>query len=149
MACHFFREIIFFLFYRYYMFQIASVLYRPNIHIYITCDIRLPSPNVNFVFSFPADEERRNRWLSFLNRNGINQNELKPSSRLCSLHFDPQDLTGTENRRHPAFNAYPTIDVMKVVVVPWTNKSRLWIKIICAFCFWNPHLKLLQFWILK
>lgn len=61
--------------------------------------------------------------MSFLERNGIIKEQLKPSSRLCSLHFDSGDIIG-KVRRQPVYNAFPKIDVV-VVEVTEPNKQHI------------------------
>ncbi|KAF0723710.1 THAP-type domain-containing protein [Aphis craccivora] len=61
---------------------------------------------------FPANDELRRLWVLFAVNNGVNAQQIIPTSKLCSRHFVPgQDFTVGAIRRRHLSRAVPSLVV--------------------------------------
>lgn len=65
---------------------------------------------------FPAKEQIKQKWLDFINENGLNSNNLTKNSLICSAHFESTcfDFSFNQNIRILKKTAVPTYIITRV-----------------------------------
>ena len=70
-----------------------------------TCNFRAP----NGFYYFPKIEKLKTKWIEIL---GVNPEDVKKSSKICSHHFSPDQIRETSNRLK--IGAVPTLNIPMV-----------------------------------
>ncbi|KAL5237154.1 hypothetical protein ACI65C_004564 [Semiaphis heraclei] len=73
------------------------------------------SANISF-HKFPAKDNIREKWLNFINENGLNSKDITKNSLLCSAHFDLESFIFNQNQNMRILKktAVPTFIVERV-----------------------------------